>query len=156
VSRRIERLPAAAAEPLAQLHAACFPEDPWDAPALERILSLAGCFGLVAWDDENPVGFVLARDLAGEIEVLSLGVSPECRRSGLGRWLIEATFAEAVRCGGGSVVLEVAVDNDAARALYAQAGFVAVGRRPRYYASTAYPKDALILRRILANIEDSL
>jgi ribosomal-protein-alanine N-acetyltransferase len=39
--------------------------------------------------------------------------------------------------------LEVSANNEAARALYARAGFVEVGRRPRYYASGA---DALVLR----------
>jgi hypothetical protein len=33
---RVAPLPAGAAEPLALLHAACFPEDPWDAEALAR------------------------------------------------------------------------------------------------------------------------
>jgi ribosomal-protein-alanine N-acetyltransferase len=39
--------------------------------------------------------------------------------------------------------LEVAADNAAALEFYAQAGFVEVGRRPRYYANGA---DALVLR----------
>ena len=48
----------------ALLHAACFPEDPWDAEALGRILALSGGFGFVAWQLDMPVGFALARGLA--------------------------------------------------------------------------------------------
>lgn len=42
--------------------------------------------------------------------------------------------------------LEVAADNDAARALYAKLGFVEAGRRHGYYGDGA---DALVLRHSL-------
>jgi ribosomal-protein-alanine N-acetyltransferase len=143
---RIEPIPAGSAVPLALLHRACFPEDPWDAAALERVMALAGGFGFCAWRTDTPAGFVLARDLGGEVEILSLGVLPETRRQGIGRALLRAVFAEAERRGGGSIVLEVAAENAAARALYAGLGFLSVGRRPRYYSRPAGVIDALILR----------
>ena len=43
-------------------------------------------------------------------------------------------------------MLEVASDNTAARQLYAAAGFVTVGRRPRYYRRSDETVDALLLR----------
>ena len=46
-----------------------------------------------------------------------------------------------------TMVLEVAIGNAAARALYERAGFVEAGRRPRYYADGG---DALILRARLS------
>ena len=146
MTSRIEPLPTSSAVPLAVLHCACFPEDPWDAAALERIMALAGGFGFCAWQADTPVGFVLARDLGGEAEILSLGVLTEARRQGIGRALLRAVFAEAERRGGASIVLEVAADNAAARALYAGLGFLPVGRRPRYYSRPASVMDALILR----------
>ena len=133
--------------PLSLLHRACFPDEPWDADALERILTLSGAFGFCAWQGDRPVGFVLARDLGGETEVLSIGVLPECRRSGIACAMLGAVFAEAERRDGDSVVLEVAADNDPARRLYAGLCFVAVGRRPRYYSRSSGLIDALILRR---------
>lgn len=141
-------MPAGSAEPLALLHRACFPEDPWDAPALERVLALAGTFGFCAWQADLPVGFMLARDLGGEFEILSLGVIPECRRGGVARALLQTVFAAAERRRSGSVVLEVAADNTAARQLYAGLGFQPVGRRPRYYTRISGYADALILRRM--------
>jgi len=146
VSCAITPLPASAAEPLAVLHAGCFPEDPWDAEALARILGLSGGFGFVAWQHELPGGFALARDLGSEGEILSLGVLPDCRRLGIGRLLLRAVIDEAARRGLPSIVLEVADDNAAARGLYASAGFVAVGRRPRYYRRDGETIDALLLR----------
>ena len=147
MSHRIEELSALPVEPLALLHAACFPDNPWDATAIARIAGLAGCFGLLAWDAETPVGFLLARDLGEECEVLALGVRPQWRRHGVGRALVAALVRAAARRGDGSLVLEVAADNEPAQRLYAAAGFVAVGRRPRYYARPEGAADALILRR---------
>ena len=143
----ITPIPASAAVPLAALHRACFPEDPWDAPALERILALAGGFGYLAWHGETPAGFILARNLGSEVEVLSIGVLPGLRRRGIGRGLIDAIIAEATRSGVGSIVLEVATENEPARRLYATFGFLQVGRRPRYYRQRGAGADGLILRR---------
>lgn len=143
---RISALPGAAAEAMARLHLACFPDEPWDGPSFARLLNLPGCFGHVAWDGDEPVGFVLARDLGTECEVLSLGVVPQRRRRGIGRELVGAVIADASHRGLASVVLEVAVDNDAARRLYAEPGFAQVGRRPRYYRRPDGLADALILR----------
>ena len=148
---RITPLPATAATPLAMLHTACFPDDPWSADALARILGLSGCFGHLAWESEAPCGFVLARDLGDECEILSIGVAPEARRSGIGRRLLEAALAEARRRGTASVVLEVAADNSPARRLYRRLGFVRVGYRPRYYRRPGGLADALILRLSLGN-----
>ncbi|HEV8678909.1 MAG TPA: GNAT family N-acetyltransferase [Stellaceae bacterium] len=151
MSRHITAVPLSAAGPLAVLHRACFPEEPWDASAIERILALPGGFGHLAWEEDNPAGFVLARDLGGEVEILSLGVVPERRRHGVGRALLDAVIDEAGRRCTSSVVLEVAAGNATARRLYAAAGFRCVGCRPRYYGDTGDHADALILRLIIAS-----
>jgi ribosomal-protein-alanine N-acetyltransferase len=143
----IAPVPAGAAVPLSAMHRASFPEDPWDAAALERILALSGGFGYLAWQGDTPAGFILARDLCGEVEILSLGVLSAWRRQGIGRALIDAVIAEAERRRAGSLVLEVATENEAARRLYTAVGFVQVGRRPRYYRRASGRADALILRR---------
>lgn len=147
MSRRITPVPTSAAVPLAAMHRACFPDDPWDAATLERILALAGGFGYLAWQADSPVGFILARDLGGEVEILSFGVLPQWRCRGIGRALIDAVVADAARREIGSIVLEVAIENAAARRLYAACEFVQVGRRPRYYRRIGGRADALILRR---------
>jgi ribosomal-protein-alanine N-acetyltransferase len=149
VNRRIEPIPRHAVDALAVLHRACFPDDPWEAGALARIMALSGGFGWLAWEDDEPAGFILVRDLGSECEVLSLGVAPRWRRRGIAGDLLRTAFAEAQRRGLPSVVLEVAVDNVAAGDLYAGAGFAAVGRRARYYRRPDGRADALILRLAL-------
>jgi ribosomal-protein-alanine N-acetyltransferase len=146
MSPRIAPIPVGAGEPLSLMHNACFPDDPWDAGAFAQILSLHGVFGYVAWCGETPAGFAIARDLGGEAEILTIGVLPRMRRRGLGRALLVAIVAQAGERRCGSVVLEVAADNPAARLLYESAGFIRVGTRPHYYRRSRDRIEALILR----------
>ena len=150
MSRRIEPIPASAIEALAILHQACFPDDPWEAGALARIMALSGGFGWLAFEEEEPAGFILVRDLGNECEVLSLGTAPRWRRRGIAQDLLRTAVEEATRRNLPSVVLEVAVDNESANDLYRAAGFVAVGRRARYYSRPDGRVDAIILRVALA------
>jgi tRNA threonylcarbamoyladenosine biosynthesis protein TsaB len=153
--RRITTLPLTAAVPLAMLHRACFPDDPWDGEAMARVLGLSGCFGRLAWEGGEPCGFVLARDLGDECEILSVGVEPAARRRGTGARLMRAALAEARRRDIPSVVLEVAADNEAALRLYTRLGFIGVGHRPRYYRRPSGLADALILRFSLGDSPES-
>jgi ribosomal-protein-alanine N-acetyltransferase len=143
---RIEPLPRGAAGPMSLLHRACFPEEPWDAGALEQIMGIPGFFGQVAWAKTAPVGFALTLALGEEAEIVSLGVLPDRRRCGIGSAILDAVCGEARLQGAERVVLEMASDNDAARAVYAGRGFTVVGRRRNYYRRAGRPVDALILR----------
>jgi [ribosomal protein S18]-alanine N-acetyltransferase len=150
MTRRIEPMSWAAAGPISELHRACFPEDPWDVGAITQIMGMPGFFGRIGWEEGGPVGFALALDLRKETEILSLGVLRDYRRTGIGSALLNAVCLEAQVRAAECVVLEVAVDNAAARALYAVCGFTAVGHRPNYYRNVGSLADGLILRRTLA------
>ncbi len=153
---RLEPLSAQSAAmtclPLAQLHAACFPEDPWDADAIRAIATMTGFFGRIASRDEDHAGFSLALALGDECEILALGVAPQHRRWGIGRALLDSLCREACRLGRRSVVLEVAADNIAARTLYASAGFRQVGCRRNYYRRGRQSVGAFVLRLTLAGV----
>ena len=126
---------------LARLHAAAF--DPaWSAGEIAALDAVALL--------EDDAGLVLVRTVAGEAEILTIGVRPEARGAGVGRRLLEAALAAALAEGAGAVFLEVAEDNPAARRLYAGLGFEEVGRRRGYYPRAGTPAvDALVLRRAL-------
>lgn len=147
---RIEPICPAAALPIAMLHRACFPEEPWEAGVIEQVMRIPGFFGRMGWVNDDPVGFGLALDLGGECEILSLGVLVDWRRVGIGSALLEAICQEATLQGTRSVVLEAAADNEAGRALYARCGFTVVGCRRNYYREAGRLVDALILRLALA------
>jgi [ribosomal protein S18]-alanine N-acetyltransferase len=111
---------------------------------------MPGFFGRIGWEEYMPVGFALALDLGIESEIVSLGVVRDRRRAGIGSALLDAVCLEARLRGAEHVVLEVAVDNDTAGALYARKGFTVVGRRRDYYRQAGRSVDALILHLALA------
>jgi ribosomal-protein-alanine N-acetyltransferase len=136
-------LAPADAAALALLHASAFPPaEAWGADAIGLMLGLEGGFGLALPGQ----GFLLARAVAGEAEVLTLAVAPAARRRGVAATLLRAALAEAVAREASVMFLEVAEGNVAARALYAAAGFTEVGRRRHYYRDGG---DALVLSRAL-------
>jgi ribosomal-protein-alanine N-acetyltransferase len=150
MTSHIEPLPRGAIGPISLLHHACFPEDPWDAGAIEQIMGIPGFFGRVGWVKTAPVGFALALALREEAEILSLGVLPGHRRCGIGSAILDAVCGEARMRGAERVVLEMASDNDAASALYAGRGFTLVGLRRNYYRRAERLVDGLILQVQLA------
>jgi len=131
---------------LAAIHAEAF-DHPWDADALSDLLTSSGVFALA---DANRRGFVLIRTVVDEAEVLTIAVKRDARRHGLARHLMDQAARTAADRGAVSLFLEVAVDNDAAIALYADLGFQTTGRRTGYYARPgAAAVDALVLKKPL-------
>jgi len=78
-------------------------------------------------------------------QILTVGVLPHARRQGIGRILVRALVDEAVRRKATEVILEVRVDNEAAKSLYESEGFVVLGRRHGYYDRGRV--DAVTMRR---------
>jgi ribosomal-protein-alanine N-acetyltransferase len=137
-------------EPLARIHARCFPDDAWDAPALAGVLAMAGAEARLAEDATRPLGLLFATVLGDEAEILTLGTAPEARRRGVARALLGDIYARAHALRAKRVVLEVAADNSAALALYESEGFRTVGLRHAYYMREKGPPiDAWLLRRLL-------
>ena len=93
---------------------------------------------LIAELDGCVVGFLVWRENAPEeAEILNLAVDPAYRRRGAaGRLIAEMPHPE--------IFLEVRESNQGARALYRQAGFREVGRRPAYYQDPA--ETAIVMR----------
>jgi len=136
---------------LARLHGLAAPDDPWEQGALSRLLSLPKMHARLAETGGKTAGFILALVVGGEAEILTLCVDPAARRRGVARALLADLYAAARDARSSRIVLEVAADNDVARALYTAEGFSAVGRRPFYYRRPdAAAADALILARPLA------
>jgi ribosomal-protein-alanine N-acetyltransferase len=132
---------------LAAVHASCF-EAPWSAADLAALTASPGHIALLV-EDDRPRGFILARALAGEAEVLTLAVDPAARRRGAGRALLAAALGQAEALGAATVFLEVAKDNAPALALYGGCGFEAAGARKGYYPRPGGAADAMVLRRTL-------
>lgn len=107
----------------------------WSCAAYAQSLNLAETFGFGLRDQKSLCGFVLARHLPDEAEVLMLMVAPECRRQGLASRLMHAAIDHALAHGAQRMLLEVAETNQAARAFYAAQAWQEIGRRPNYYGA---------------------
>jgi len=128
---------------MAAIHREAFPPaQSWSREVMLLHLELPGTFGFV----HTLGGMILGGVAADEAEILTLAVSPAHRSLGLGTALLRAAMRRAAALGAASMVLEVAVTNRAARALYAAHGFAEAGTRRNYYSDGT---DALILRSTL-------
>ena len=127
---------AEAAELFAALHAACF-DAPWSEADFARLLASSGVKGLIARSGEIPQGLSLIRTVAGECELLTIGVLSDARRSGVGAFLLAQSEAAARRSGARRLFLEVSERNTAASALYERSGYRQIGLRKRYYRDGA-------------------
>lgn len=93
------------------------------------------------------LGWAGIRVVADEAEILTVGVVPSTRRRGIARMLLAALLDIARERGAGTAYLEVRMDNEAARSLYASEGFAELGVRPGYY--DAGRADAVVMSRDL-------
>ena len=105
----------------------------WTRSQCAGILPMPGVRLVVArFGDGRSAGFALYRTIADEAELLLLAVSPEFRRRGIGRMLLDQFLDHARDRGVTRVHLEVREGNPAV-IMYRSAGFGLAGRRPKYY-----------------------
>ena len=91
-------------------------------------------------------GYLLATMIDGEAEILSIGVTPDRQRQGVGKRLFQYFFEHGTSQNMTRVVLEVAEDNVPALGLYRDFGFVAFGRRKGYYKQGNRKIDAIMMK----------
>ena len=92
------------------------------------------------------VGYLLAMMIDGEAEILSIGVTPDRQRQGVGKRLLQHFFDHCTSREMARVVLEVAEDNVPALGLYRDFGFVEFGRRKGYYKQGNRKIDAIMMK----------
>lgn len=125
---------------LAEIEKACF-HAPWSVDMLREELG-KGLF-LVAEQDGTAVGYAGCRTVLDEGYITNVAVSPDCRRQGIGRTLIEELKKRAAQSGLSFITLEARASNAPAIALYEGAGFRQVGVRRDFY--TAPAEDAVLM-----------
>ena len=133
---------------MASLHARCFAGAAgadWSALAIRTVLESPVARGWLARDEDIPCGLLFVRAAGDDCELLTFGVDPESRRRGYGRMLLHAAAAWARAAQLERLVLEVAVTNRPALALYNRIGFSESGRRKDYYRVADGRVDALLL-----------
>jgi ribosomal-protein-alanine N-acetyltransferase len=132
----IERSAATAPHWAAAEYAACVRE-----AGASRCLLVAELGGVVGFAVGKMAA--LGEDLQGELE--SVAVADRARRMGVGSALCKAVVDWCAELGAATIELEVRSASAGAMALYEGLGFVAFGRRPKYYRN---PEDDAVLMRL--------
>lgn len=116
---------------------------------LEEYPEYFGCKAVMLAESgqEQLIGFFLARSICENLEILKVGVFPECQRRGIGTQLMETAYAEGIRRGCNRCFLEVRKSNQGAIQFYYNHGFRIAGTRLNYYTNPV--EDAWIMERSL-------
>ncbi|MDT6939839.1 ribosomal protein S18-alanine N-acetyltransferase [Brucella pseudogrignonensis] len=147
----VEPLGAKDSGEIHRVHALSFHHS-WSSDDFRSLIAQDNVFGFVARPEGKPgkaCGFVLARLVAGEAEILTIAVADEVRKQGVGRSLMDAVLRYLYQQRAETLFLEVDENNVAALALYRRIGFNKVGDRPAYYETEKGRSSAFILRRDL-------
>ncbi len=135
---------------MAALHAERFYRG-WDKREFHSLMDQPTAFGFTARPNNGIPGlggFVLAREAAGEAEILTIAVSTKFPRQGLGWRLMLAALREVRGRGAETMFLEVDQGNAAAQGLYAKLGFRLVAERKGYYELGDGRKSTALVMRL--------
>ncbi|MEE1111470.1 MAG: ribosomal protein S18-alanine N-acetyltransferase [Alphaproteobacteria bacterium] len=124
---------------LAEIHAKCFPNKPWSASDFAD-LKKSGCEIIASQN-----GFIVYRQTLDEAEIITIGVAPNARRTGIAAAMLGIIEGELKKNGVKNIFLEVAKDNHPARQLYSSNGYTEIGVRPKYYDDI----DAIMMKKEL-------
>ena len=94
----------------------------------------------------EPVGFIKARIIKDEIEIISILTDKKFRKKGIGKNLINKLLRVAKKNKTKHIFLEVSVENRIAINLYKKFNFNEIGKRKNYYNQNGRSIDAYIMR----------
>lgn len=127
----VERCSPVDLDLIVRIEQASFP-DPYARRLFSRFLQWEPDGFLVAKEKGELVGYAMASSQGGFGMVLSIAVSPDQRRKGVGTLLMQAALKH-LEGKVNQVRLQVNVTNEEAKAFYRRFGFREVARLQRYY-----------------------
>jgi [ribosomal protein S18]-alanine N-acetyltransferase len=139
---QVRLLEPADVEAVAAIQSACPEIAQWTMWDYDRV-ARGEMAGWISEEAGSVSGFLVARRVGSDLEILNFAVQPDRRRRGLGAALLRASLVWGKSFLAEKAILEVRSSNLAALRFYEQFGFQVAGRRPRYY--TAPIEDALLL-----------
>ncbi len=123
----------------------------WTIGQTSSMLDLPGAFLVAGRVGDTMVGFALVRSIAGEAELLLLGVDPDRRRKGYGHLILQRCINVSASTGAETMFLEVREGNEAID-LYRSVSFEQYNRRPDYYiGKDGQRRSALSFKRTILN-----
>lgn len=121
-----------------------FPHDTWSAESFWNELAGDNAAYFVAEQDSRVVGYAGVTYIEPDAHIQSVSVAAEAHGQGIAAQLVQQLIDFADQSGAQRCLLEVRLDNIAARKLYAKFGFEELGIRKGYYPGN---EDALVLAR---------
>lgn len=143
---KIRRLEAHDITAIIEIQTQCREASQWSRKEYELLAAPAANDTAPCWIAEDVgrvAGFLAARKLTDELEILNLAVIPVLRRQGIAGQLLRTAIKWAAAEGIAKIYLEVRASNAPAKTFYQSHGFRATGTRLNYYGDP--PDDALLL-----------
>ena len=100
--------------------------------------------------NEAIVGFIVARLIQQECEILNIGVTKSMREKQVASKLMDALIGECNNKNIKHIFLEVRTSNVPAISMYKKFDFNEIGVRPNYYLTKKGHEDAVIMGRDLS------
>ena len=116
---------------------------PWSAAGFADTLPREDVIFLVAYEQDELLGYVGIYYTLDEGEITNVAVAPAARRRGIARALLTELKQQLACRNVTQIVLEVRVSNEPAIRLYEQMGFSVLGVRKNFYEKPA--EDAYIM-----------
>lgn len=128
------------------LERASFVADAWSESMMREELSSPHTSYVVLVQAGRICGYAGLRAPKGasDADIQTIALADTARGRGQGRMLLTTLLAEAAERGVREVFLDVRDDNAVAQRLYTSEGFIAIGRRPNYYAAEGV--DAIVMQ----------
>jgi len=132
---------------LHKLDQACFVAGiSYSRTTLRYFLTLAAADCVVAVEGNHIAGFVLSEENPPLAHIITLDVAEKMRRNGIGTALLQQLESNLSARGVRSVLLETAIDNEAAVAFWQRHGYRIEATLKRYYLGRI---DAYEMRKLL-------
>lgn len=132
---------------LYKLDQSCFPAGiSYSKTTLRYFLTLASADSVVAEEGGRIVGFIVSEENPPLAHIITLDVDTKHRRQGVGAALLETLESNLAARGVRSILLETAIDNEAAVAFWKRHGYRIEATLKRYYLGRI---DAYEMRKIL-------
>ena len=123
---------------LHEIEKECFTHEAFSKEQIAYFLEASNAVSLVAHVDGETAGFILGlieqygKSWVGHI--YTIDVAPKYRRIGVGLKLLEEIEKDFTKKGAEACLLEVRINNIAARKLYQKHGYKELGKLNNYYA----------------------
>ena len=147
----LEPAPPQQAREISTLHAKCFNRE-WGTAEIANLIEQDNVLCIIAKEvgkpKAAPLAFAMVRMAADEAEILSIGVDPSERRTGIATKIMDEITRRLHAERTKMLFLEVDLANQPAVNLYKQLRFKSIAERPSYYQHDNGEQSAALVMRL--------